>query len=103
MFGGDTYPNEWFVKYAKDADLAVHEAFTAVPDMIEKLGWPVDRSLEVATQIHTASPAFGKIMNLIKPRMAVAYHFFHATIVGAPILAAPTNSPGKLSIRDRIE
>ena len=30
----------------------------------------------VGTQIHTAPEAFGKVMSLIKPRMAVAYHFF---------------------------
>ena len=77
VFGGDTYPNNWFIKYAQDADLAIHEAFIAVPDLIEKFNWPVDRSLEVATQIHTAPPAFGRIMSEIKPRMAVAYHFFN--------------------------
>ena len=77
VFGGDTYPNNWFIKYAQGADLAIHEAFIAVPDMIEKFDWPVDRSLEVATQIHTAPPAFGRVMSEIKPRMAVAYHFFN--------------------------
>jgi ribonuclease Z len=30
----------------------------------------------VGTQIHTAPEAFGKIMQEIQPRMAVAYHFF---------------------------
>ena len=30
----------------------------------------------VGTQIHTAPEAFGKIMSTIKPRHAVAYHFF---------------------------
>jgi len=77
VFGGDTYPNNWFIEHAKDADIAIHEAFIAVPDMVEKFGWPVDRSLEVATQIHTAPPAFGRVMSMIKPRMAIAYHFFN--------------------------
>ena len=77
VFGGDTYPNNWFIKYAQGADLAIHEAFIAVPEMIEKFKWPVDRSLEVATQIHTAPPAFGRVMSEVKPRMAVAYHFFN--------------------------
>jgi ribonuclease Z len=36
VFGSDTYPNKWFVKYAKDADLAIHECFIAVPSLIEK-------------------------------------------------------------------
>jgi ribonuclease Z len=77
VFGGDTYPNKWYVKYAKDADLAIHEAFIIVPDMVEKFGFSVSTALEVGTQIHTAPPAFGKVMSLIKPRMAVAYHFFN--------------------------
>jgi ribonuclease Z len=35
-----------------------------------------EQALLVGTQIHTAPEAFGKIMETIKPRMAVAYHFF---------------------------
>ena len=31
----------------------------------------------MGTQIHTAPEAFGKVMSRIKPRMAVAYHFFN--------------------------
>ena len=30
----------------------------------------------VGTQIHTAPEAFGKVMSSIKPRHAIAYHFF---------------------------
>ena len=77
VFGGDTYPNKWFVEYAKDADLAIHECFVAVPDLATKFGFSVSNALEVGTQIHTAPPAFGKVMSLIEPRMAVAYHFFN--------------------------
>jgi ribonuclease Z len=32
--------------------------------------------LLVGTQVHTAPEAFGKVMSAVKPRMAVAYHFF---------------------------
>lgn len=77
VFGGDTYPNQWFVEYAKDADLAIHECFITVPDMVTKFGFSVSTALEVGTQIHTAPEAFGKVMSLIQPRMAVAYHFFN--------------------------
>jgi len=76
VFGGDTYPNKWFAEYAKDADLAIHECFVTVPDMISKFGFTPQGALTVATQIHTAPEAFGKMMSIIKPRMAVAYHFF---------------------------
>ena len=76
VFGGDTYPNKWYAKYAKGADLAIHECFIAVPDMIEKFKFTPQSALAVGTQIHTAPEAFGKVMSMIKPRMAVAYHFF---------------------------
>jgi ribonuclease Z len=76
VFGGDTYPNKWYAKYAKGADLAIHECFIAVPDMIDKFKFTPQGALAVGTQIHTAPEAFGKVMSIIKPRMAVAYHFF---------------------------
>jgi ribonuclease Z len=76
VFGSDSYPNKWFVKYAKGADLAVHECFVAVPDLVKKMRFTPEQALLVGTQIHTAPEAFGKVMAEIKPRMAVAYHFF---------------------------
>ncbi|MEP4769826.1 MAG: guanitoxin biosynthesis MBL fold metallo-hydrolase GntH [Roseibium sp.] len=76
VFGGDSYPNNWFNKYAKDADIAIHESFVAVPTMISKMGFTPESALLVGTQIHTAPEAFGKIMAEVKPRMAIAYHFF---------------------------
>ena len=76
VFGGDTYPNKWYDEYAKNADLAIHECFVTVPDMITKFGFTPQGALSVATQIHTSPEAFGKVMSRIKPRMAVAYHFF---------------------------
>ena len=44
--------------------------------MITKFQFTPQSALLVGTQIHTAPEAFGKIMSRIKPRMAVAYHFF---------------------------
>ena len=77
VFGGDTYPNKWYDEYAKNADLAIHECFITVPDMVEKFRFTPQSALVVGTQIHTAPEAFGKVMSRIKPRMAVAYHFFN--------------------------
>jgi ribonuclease Z len=76
VFSSDTYPNKWFVQYAKDADIVIHECFIAVPDIVNKLGFTPESALLVGTQIHTAPEAFGKVMSEVKPRMAVAYHFF---------------------------
>jgi len=76
VFGSDTYPNKWFVEYAKDADLAIHECFISVPSLIEKFRFVPQTALMVGTQVHTPPEGFGKVMSLIEPRMAVAYHFF---------------------------
>ena len=86
VFGGDTYPNKWFAEYAQDADVAIHECFIAVPDMIEKFKFTPQSALAVGTQIHTAPEAFGKMMSIIKPRMAIAYHFFKDFDTTGPIL-----------------
>ena len=77
VFGGDTYPNKWYIKYAKDADLAIHETFITVPQLINKYKWAPQTALQVGTQVHTAPEAAGKVFSEIKPRMAVAYHFFN--------------------------
>jgi len=76
VFGGDTFPNKWYVKYAKDADLAIHEVFLTPGDLVEWYGQSPGQALGVGTQVHTSPPAFGKVMSEIKPRHAVGYHFF---------------------------
>jgi ribonuclease Z len=77
VFSSDTYPNKWWAEYAQDADLAVHECFIAVPDLVNKMRFTPESALQVGTQVHTAPEAFGKMMSTVKPRMAVAYHFFN--------------------------
>lgn len=77
VFSSDTYPNKWFDKYARNADMAIHECFVAVPDLVAKMKFTPESALQVGTQIHTAPEAFGKVMSSIKPRIAVAYHFFN--------------------------
>ena len=77
VFGGDTYPNKWYAEHAKNADVAIHECFVSVPNMIDKFKFTPQGALAVGTQIHTAPEAFGKMMSIIKPRMAIAYHFFN--------------------------
>jgi ribonuclease Z len=45
--------------------------------MVKMYNMPPAVSLFVATKIHTSPQAFGKVMSTIKPRHAVAYHFFN--------------------------
>jgi len=74
IFGGDTSPNKWFVEYAKDADVVIHEAFNT-PGVFSTLGaQPPQLAWRACCEFHTSGPSFGKIMSTIKPRHAIAYH-----------------------------
>lgn len=76
VYGGDTTPNKWFVKYVKDADFVIHEAF-ANPRLYTKLmSQPAQLSWRMCCEFHTSGQSFGKIMSEIKPRHAVAFHSF---------------------------
>jgi ribonuclease Z len=77
VFSSDTFPNKWFNKYAKNADVVVHECFVTVDDLINRMNFPPERALLVGAQVHTPPEAFGKVMSIVKPRMAVAYHFIN--------------------------
>jgi ribonuclease Z len=77
VFGGDTFPNKWYLEYAQDADLAIHECFHLPGQMVEKYNQEPTVAMYVATKIHTSPQAFGKIMSAIRPKHAVAYHFFN--------------------------
>jgi ribonuclease Z len=76
-FSSDTFPNKWWMEYTKDADIAIHEAFINPIDLVKLQNWAVKDALNVGTQVHTSPAQFGKVMSQIKPRMAVAYHFFN--------------------------
>ncbi|MHC5024183.1 MAG: hypothetical protein ACYTGG_09780, partial [Planctomycetota bacterium] len=76
VFSSDTYPNKWFIEQAKGADLVIHECFIAVPDLVARYRLTPEAALQVGTQIHTPPEAFGKVMSMVEPRMAVAYHFW---------------------------
>ncbi len=77
VIGGDTFPNKWYIKYAQNADIAIHEVFLTPDELVKWYGQSPGQALGVGTQIHTSPPAFGKVMSTIKPRHAIGYHFFN--------------------------
>ena len=77
VFGGDTYPNKWYVEYAKGADLAIHECFPTMDQLVDKYRFGPETAVNVAIHVHTAPSAFGAVMDLVRPRMAVAWHFYN--------------------------
>jgi ribonuclease Z len=74
VFGGDTYPNNWYIKYATNADVASHEAFLPPKALAKYFGWDLAQAMWVSTRIHTEPQAFGKVMSVVKPRLALGYH-----------------------------
>ena len=77
LFSGDSVPNKWYVKYGKGVDLAIHEAFFP-PETFDKFyNQPPQLGWRTCCEFHTSPQAFGKIMSEIKPRQAVAFHFFN--------------------------
>jgi ribonuclease Z len=77
VFGGDSFPNKWFLKEAKGADVVVHECFFTPENWMKIAGFPYKQAYWVTSVIHTPPEGFGKIMSEVKPRMAVAYHYWN--------------------------
>jgi len=84
-YSGDTAPNSWYLEHAAEADLAIHEMMLP-PDMwLEKYSMSHEAAVMSGTQGHTTPRAFGKIMEITNPRMAVASHMQN-DLDTAPIL-----------------
>jgi ribonuclease Z len=77
VYGSDTIPNKWYVEHAKGADVAIHQCFLPPTLLVTKQGFSPQEALNVGTQGHTSPEQFGKVMSLVKPRLAIGYHFFN--------------------------
>jgi ribonuclease Z len=77
VFSGDTTPNKWFIENAADADLLVHEVYMTLEQLQARFGWDRKMAKLIASIVHTSPTAAGKIFDQLKPRMAVAYHFYN--------------------------
>lgn len=77
VFGGDTVPNKWFLEYAKDSDIIIHEAMMKPDQWVKLYGQPPQLAWRACCEFHTSPQSFGKIVSMLKPRHAIAYHFFN--------------------------
>jgi ribonuclease Z len=77
VFGGDTFPNTWFTKYATGADVVIHECMNTADQLNRFYNQTPRLALAMNTDFHTSAQAFGKVMSMIQPRHAIAYHFFN--------------------------
>ena len=101
IYCGDTAPNKWFMEYGKDADLIIYECMLTPEQLMEFYGQPPQRAMMMQTDIHTSAQSFGKIMSTLKPRHAVAYHFFNEEATRYAIYDAVRQTyDGPLSMAD---
>ncbi len=77
VYGSDSFPNKWYAELAKGADVAIDECFLPATLMVTKQGFAPLEALNVGTQGHTSPEQFGKLMSMVKPRLAVGYHFYN--------------------------
>ena len=77
VFGGDTVPNKWFLEYAADSDVIIHEAMMRPDQWVEFYAQPPQLAWRACCEFHTSPQSFGKIMSTLKPGHAIAYHFFN--------------------------
>jgi ribonuclease Z len=76
VFGGDSYPNKWFIENAKNAEIVIHECFFTPSQLQRILGTPAVQATLITSYLHTPPQAFGKIMSEVTPRHAIGYHFW---------------------------
>lgn len=69
VFGGDTFPNKWYLRYARNADIAVHECFPTMRQLMDKERLSAQSAINVATKVHTIPPAFATVMKTVNPRI----------------------------------
>lgn len=77
VYSSDTNPNKWFLEYASDADIVIHESFMTANTLVRRRGFEPKVAEMVATKYHTSPAQAGKVFSVVKPRLAVAYHFFN--------------------------
>jgi ribonuclease Z len=77
VFSGDTTPSSFFVDNAKNADLVIHECFNTVAQLMARSGYNERMAKGIGTMAHSAPSEAGYVLSLIKPRLAVVYHFFN--------------------------
>lgn len=77
VFSGDTTPSRFFIDNAQGADLLVHEAFNTVTQLMDRSGYDERTAKGVGTMAHTAPAEAGHVLDQVRPRLAVLYHFFN--------------------------
>ncbi len=83
VISGDTRYSENLIKFAKDADVLIHEVAVARPELLKKSA--IARQIQ---SFHTSPEEAGKVFDKVKPKLAVYNHI--ALTSTDPTIPAPT-------------
>ncbi len=83
VISGDTRYSENLIKFAKGADVLIHEVAVARPELLKKSA--IARQIQ---SFHTSPEEAGKVFNKVKPKLAV---YNHITLTSTdPTIPPPT-------------
>jgi ribonuclease Z len=74
-FHGDGEPNTFEAEQSKGVDVFMHEAFLDGYTFSEKMNMPLREAMNVAGA-HSTPDKLGKLFDIAKPKLGVAYHYF---------------------------
>ena len=74
-FHGDGSPSTFEAEQAKGVDVFMHEGFLDAETFHQKAKLPLQNAQLVVGE-HTTGDKFGMLMNIVQPKLGVAYHYF---------------------------
>lgn len=77
VYSGDTTPNQFMVDNAQSADIVIHDTYNTVEQLVAKSGYEERMARGISGFVHSLPDEAGKVFDLIRPRLAVGFHFFN--------------------------
>ncbi len=77
VYSGDTTPSWFMVENAMNADIVIHDTYNTVSQLVAKSGYDERSARSMAGYVHSLPNEAGRVFDLIKPRLAVGFHFFN--------------------------
>ena len=77
VYSGDTTPSSFLVENAANTDVLIHDTYNTVEQMVASTGHDKKGGSAVTTYIHTDPFDAGRIFDMVKPRLAVSFHFYN--------------------------
>jgi ribonuclease Z len=65
------------VDNAKHADVVVHDTYNTVEQLVARSGYDAKQARGMSGFVHSLPHEAGKVFDMIKPRLAVGFHFFN--------------------------